>query len=284
MREPSRGGNRPTVMRQKVLALGAAISILLTACGEPGDAGGGDSPDPDAPVIQIRFEGGFLPVEMSLAQGPRYTMLGDGRLIYEGPVILIYPGPLLPNYQVIRLDDETVDQILDLVEAMGLSAIDREIDDSAMEFIADAATEVITYWDEAGEHVYGVYALDVVGDTTPQAATFLEIVELIDRAVGTEPAEPYEPERVRVIAGPGFVDEEFRQIMDWPLEDTDLSGWTALAMDWRCRAFDNPEILDAFMDANQATQWRLPGSTGDNEALTLLVRPLHPGEPDCPAA
>ena len=265
-----------------MVALGAAISIALTACGIEGDSGDALAPDPEAAVIQIHSEGGFLPVEISLAQGPRYTMLGDGRLIYEGPVILIYPGPLLPNYQVVQLDQETVDRVLQLVEEIGLPGIDREIDDSAMEFIADAATDVITYWDESGEHVYGVYALDVVQETTPRSAAFLELIGVLDQAAGTEPAQPYQAERVRVIAGPGFVDEEFRQVNDWPLADTDLSAWTTVATDWKCRAFDDPEILDAFVDANQANQWRLPEASSDDEALTLLVRPLLPGEPDCP--
>ena len=89
----------------------ATAALTLAACGGGGD-GAALPPDPDAPVIQVRSEGGFTTPEMNLGRGPSYTLLGDGRLIYEGPVIAIYPGPLLPNYQMTQLTEDLVDGLL----------------------------------------------------------------------------------------------------------------------------------------------------------------------------
>jgi hypothetical protein len=85
---------------------------------------------------------------------------------------------------------------------------------------------------------------------------------------------------MRIIAGEGFVDPEFEDIRAWPLEDTDLSEWLTLPNDWLCTAVDGPGP-DDFEQATQATTWEHPDGT--SEPLTLLVRPLLPGEPDCPA-
>src|SRR3970040_1350886 len=64
--------------------------------------------------------------ELTRGRGPTYTLLADGRLIFDGPVIAIYPGPLLPNYQIARLGEEQLDEILALVERIGLPALEGE--------------------------------------------------------------------------------------------------------------------------------------------------------------
>lgn len=258
--------------------LGAFVSILLVvaACGGGGSVGVGD----DEPVLQIVSEGGFLPVEVALNNGPRYTLLGDGTLIHQGVQTLEFPGRLVPPYMVATLDDNQLNAILAMVDDIGLPDIDDEIDDSAQEFVADASTEVIVFWDEVGEHRYRVYALGLEESPSERNAAFLEVIETLDRFTAEAPAEPYEAERVRVIAGQGFVDPEFEDIRPWPLEDTDLDDWEVLANEWRCMVVDGP-VPDVFEDATQTTTWEHPD--GSSEPLLLLVRPLHPGEPDCPS-
>jgi hypothetical protein len=86
---------------------------------------------------------------------------------------------------------------------------------------------------------------------------------------------------VQVIAGSGFVDPEFADVRNWPLDNTDFSDWETLPNGWMCTTY-GPEILDTFADASQTTQWTHPDPMMDAPAFTLLVRPLHPGEPDCP--
>lgn len=274
-------------MRLTTAGLALAAVMTLSACGIPADPGLGLPEDPDAPVIQITSEGGFAPVDMVLGRGPLYTLLADGGLIYEGPQVAIYPGPLLPNYQVTRIGDEQMRRILDLVNEIGLPDMGRELDDSAASRVADATTEAITYWDENGTHTYAVYALGIDLDESPPPPTraFSDLLALFGDLTAGE-ATPYVPEQARIIAGPGHVNEEHEDVRDWPLEDEDLSAWVTLPNGWLCDTVD-PSVLGRFTDATQATVWRwIPDdpTLGDAELYKLLVRPLHPGEPDCPTS
>ena len=263
-------------MRIRLIGAFVSIALVAAACG---DGDGSVDVSDDGLLLQIVSEGGFLPVEVALNSGPRFTLLGDGSLIYQGFQTLEYPGRLVPPYMVATLDDNQMNAILAMVEDIGLDEIDEEIDDSAMDFVADASTEVITYWDDAGEHRYGVYALGMEESPSERNAAFLELTQTLDQFVGQTAAEPFVAERVRIVAGEGFVDPEFEDIRAWPVDDTDLSGWETLANDWQCTVIDGP-VSDVFEQATQATTWEHPD--GASDPLTLLVRPLHPGEPDCP--
>ena len=75
--------------------------------------------------MQITSEGGFAPVELILNTGPRYTLLGDGRLIFSAVQTLEYPGSLLPPYLVARLDGNQMTAILAMVEDIGLPEIEQ---------------------------------------------------------------------------------------------------------------------------------------------------------------
>lgn len=273
-----------TSMTLKRITLLLSVTLMISACGIEDDPGLGLPEDPDAPLIQIKSEGGFAPVSMILGRGPLYTLLADGRLIYEGPTIAIYPGPLVPNYQVARITDEQMQQVTELVEQIGLPEMDQELDDRAAWMVADATTEVITYWDENGEHSYAVYALGIDLDEPqpPPTAAFGELFELMGDLTASE-AEPYTPERVQIVAGPGTVNEEFEDVRAWPLQDRDLTGWDTFPNGWMCRTFD-ADVLAQFGDATQATVWQHPDPDQPNTLLTLLVRPLHPGEEPCPTS
>lgn len=271
-------------MNTRRLGLLTAVLLALSACGIP-DGSGLDLPEnPDDPVLQVASEGGFAPVEFVLGRGPTYTLLAGGRLIFEGPTIAIFPGPLLPNYQVARLDDDQMGQVLELVDQIGLPDFEFELDDSAASRVADATTETVTYWDFSGTHTYSVYALgiDLDEDPSPRTASFEELLELLGELTGSE-AEPYQPDIVRVMAGPGTVNDEFEDVRPWPLETRDISDWEELPNGWTCRVF-GPEVLDRFTDATQVTVWENPDPSLANSPIKLLVRPLHPGEPGCPAS
>ena len=273
--------NHLTDMTSKSLRLLTAVALAISAC-----AGGGASraelpADPDAPVVQVRSEGGFLPVELIIARGPRYTLLADGRLIHERPVIAIYPGPLLPNYLVSQINDDQMNTVLDLIDVIGVPGMEKEIDDSAARFVADATTDVVTYWDSEGQHSYSVYALGLEPDSSNRSTeAFTELLVVLDQLTAKGNAHPYQPERVQVIAGVGFTNPEFSDVRDWPLENTDFSDWEILPNDWMCSMY-GPEVLNIFAEATQVTQWTHPDPMMDAPTFILTVRPLHPGEPDC---
>lgn len=254
------------------------FALVLAACG--GNDGSSTEVDPDAPVVQIASEGGFAPVEFALGNGPRYTVLGDGRVIFVGVQTLQFPGPLVPPYMVAQLSRSQLNAVLAMVDDVGLADIDEESDDSATNFVADATTEKITFWDGNGEHVYSVYALGIEETPSDRNAAFLELIETLDRFTASAPAEPYDTERVRVISGPGFMDDQFQDVRPWPLDD-DWGAWTELANGWICRAFGQ-EVLASVGDATQATTWEIPDVFAYSSPAKLIVRPLLPGETDCP--
>lgn len=254
-----------------------SLTLVVAACGAADDA---IEVGANEPLLQIWSEGGFVPVEVSLNNGPRYTLLGDGTLIFPGVRTLEYPGRLVPPHFTAQLDDNQMRALLAMVEDIGLPAIEDETDDSAANFVADAPTEVVTYWDMSGEHRLAVYALGIEEDPSSRNAAFLELIETLDRFTAQADAAGFEAERVRIVAGPGGqVDPQFEDLRPWPLADTDLSDWATLPNGWKCRVSE-ASTLDIFATATQATKWEHPD--GSSDPITLLVRPLHPGEPDCP--
>src|SRR5690606_23412297 len=110
-------------------------------------------------------EGGFVPVEFNLDRMPRYQLMADSTLFFQGPVPEIYPGPLMPNIQKTKVGESVMDDVRALVDELGLADIDERIDDSGSELVADATTEFITYLDENGAHRLGVYALGLTEGT-----------------------------------------------------------------------------------------------------------------------
>lgn len=266
-------------MKRTTIGLLVAVSLVMTACGAAAEDGLPEKTDD--PLLQVRSEGGFAPVEMTLGRGPTYTLLGNGQLIHEGPVVAIYPAPLLPNSLVAEIDDDEMRQVLDLVEAIGLPDMEDERDEENGQNVADATTEVVTFWDDNGVHTYSVYALGIEPNpVNPSTKAFLELIDLLGELVGSHEATPYEGDRAQVVAGIGFADPDFPDVRDWPLEDTDFSDWVVLPNEWMCQVQD-PEILPLFADATQNTQWTHPDPMMDAPPFTLRVRPLHPGEPDC---
>jgi len=264
---------------RKSLGVFVTLALVVAACGGPDDV---SDVEGDEPVVQITSEGGFAPVELVLSTGPRYTLLGDGRLIYQGFQTMEFPGRLVPPYLVTTLDDNQMAAVQAMVEDIGLPVIDDEVDDSAAAVIADATTEVIRYWDDAGEHRLAVYALGIDEEASARNAAFLELITTFDRFTAETEAESYEPVWVRVFAGEGFTDPEFEDVREWPLEHGDFSNWTELPNGWFCTTV-SAAALAPFENATQATTWEPPTGSQSTSPITLLVRPLLPGEPNCPS-
>lgn len=253
--------------------------LATTACAASDSGVEAPDPDPEGVVLTVTSEGGFVPVEFNLDRMPRYLVTGDRTVHFQGAVPAIFPGPLMPNAQTTTLSEETFDELLALVEEAGLPGIEERVDDSGAEMIADASTEFITYYDEAGAHRLGVYALGIADVNASNDRIFAtEIVQLLDEATATGQTQPYVPERLQVAAGPGVAEEGISQVVAWPLDIShdEMDDW---GFGWRCTEVTGDavgELVATFETANQATLW----DTG-TEQLSIRARPLFPGETAC---
>src|SRR5207249_10841518 len=70
-------------------------------------------------VLRIAIAGGLLAPGADLANLPVISAFGDGSVITQGPQIMIYPGPALPNLQVQRLSDAGMRRLLDAAAGAG---------------------------------------------------------------------------------------------------------------------------------------------------------------------
>lgn len=267
-------------MKPKSIGVMALLALVMSACSA--DAAGDTKPDVsgDEVVLQIVSEGGFVPVEIALGNGPRYTLLGDGRLIFQGVQTLQFPGALVPPFFVAQLDSGQMNAVMAMVSDIGLPDFEDEVDDSALNFVADANTEKVTYWDQNGEHRLSVYALGIEETPSDRSAAFLELIETFDRFTASADAEPYVAEKARVLSGPGFANEEFPDHREWPLDDA-WEEWEELQIGWTCRVFAG-DVIEVFADATQTTTWEIPDVFSYPSPAKLIVRPLFPGESDCP--
>lgn len=266
-------------MGRRTIGLLAAAAVTLAACGTGG--GALDPPDePDSPLLRIHYEGGFVPVEISLASGPSYQLLSDDRLIFRGVTTMIYPGPLVVPYQQVQLSDADVNRVLALINEMGLPDMVDERDDSHASFIADAPTYVITYWDDEGEHKYSVYALGIDSGSGNEATHLALELDTLMLELSSGEAETYVADEIKVFAGVSMIEPEsgLEDVRPWPFPD-DPQDWSGFSgIDWKCHVYPG-DTLDLFTDATQVTQWTAP--TADAGPYTLVVRQLLPGEEGC---
>ena len=127
------------------VALLAVVSLLAVACtGATGPSstpgvtptpGASATPAPsatplgnaDVAVIRIEQTPGMLPPWESMRWYPTVALYGDGRLITQGPVMDIYPGPALPNLQVTHFSQAAVEQALAWAAEAGLHGEDRQL-------------------------------------------------------------------------------------------------------------------------------------------------------------
>ncbi len=270
----------------------AVLALIGAACGVGSGPGGTPKPtsttappDPDRVILRVDDEGGFAPAAFALNRVPRFVLFADGRLVFPGPQPAIFPGPLLPSLQTVTLSSDQMRQVLDLVDAIGLPRIDREIDDSNNRFVADATTTTVTWFDDAGRaHTYGAYALGLVDDRRAEAREqtrlLSELLTTLDEFASTgDPADPYLPERIQLrLEDASALDPEFKDAREWPLA-LSPDDFEPAAFGLGCTTFAGRAASDALAsleDATDTTVWTYAG-----REYQILVRPLFPGEPGC---
>lgn len=265
------------------LVVAVVVALLLSACG--GGSGLSDTvpPDPEVAVLTVTSEGGFSAPDSRVSAMPRYVVGADHTLYFQGPVPEIFPGPLLPNIQVVKLSDQTWKDILAVVAELGMPDYVEKLDDEGADQVADAGTDVIIYHDANGDHRLAIYALGITnGSASPDRLLATDLMQILDDAAFNSESQPFSPETLQVAAGDAGLDvgPGMATVQPWPLDVAyaDMTGWIA---GWRCVEVGGPKVpdlMDTFGNANQATLW----DTG-SEQVNLRVVPLMPGRQACPA-
>lgn len=235
---------------------------------------------PDDVVIQLTNEGGFVPAGTAFANTPVALITGDGLAISTGPVIAIFPGPLLPNVLQRTITPAAVQDLLAQADELGLLA---DVTYSSNEMIADAPTTVLVITVGGTTYRHEAYALGIDESEDPARAALEEfVVALADlpAAVGPAALGPEEPFRASSYllqateVDPTTLDtgEGEPRFVDWPPESnvqlqlaTDCANVPAAAASY-------------FEDADQLTYFvEVLGTSTEETTYQLSVVPQLPG-------
>jgi hypothetical protein len=284
--EPGRGHRRPTSMRRHraltLLALAVTVMVGLSACGddsstvtspsEPGDGtgdsggdtgggGGGGIEHPtgaNEAVLEIREEGG-LAGPQQVAGPAALVVTGDGRLVQPGPVIEIYPGPLLPNLQQRTISEDGLQHLLALADEHGLLA---DATYPALDNVMDAPDTVVTInaGGQSYEHRANALGFEGEGGETDESRARLQdfVTAATELATSTDPSlgdeEPYVADVYLIRALPDQPDRSpdglEASIVEWPSEAP-----VRLADAADCAEVPAASVADVLASANQLTRF-----------------------------
>lgn len=268
--------------------------VLLAACAQPaGDAAPAQPSDSgtragNAGDLVVRTEsyGGFVPADRTVGRMPEVSVYADGRVITQGPVPAIYPGPALPNVQVQTISQEKIKQLLQQGQAAGV----RDGTDFGRPNVADAPTTRVTLVTAQGTQSVAVEALQQSQPDDPmltpaqreartKLAAYVKTLSALPLAAGSS-ARPYAPEAVAVLARPWQKPADGTQspAKVWPgpaLPGTYVNPSFKVGCVVAAGA-DKGKVLAAAKDATAITPW-----TSGKDKYLITFRPLLPDEKGC---
>lgn len=221
----------------------------------------------DEVVVEIAYEGGFVPVDAAFGQLPLLLVSGDARQFVLGPQIEIYPQPLLPNVLVSEIGETGIQDLLDLAAEHGLlTAREYERNDR----IADAPDTVVRISANGETYEHRAYALGLDTTETGDRAELQAFIEAATADLAMDAAE-FEPENYLIRATPiddtsGYETEP--TLVDWPAESSFL-----LAGASDCAEVPAGSVHDLFADANQLTFF-----VQNDVTYQVTVKPQLPGD------
>jgi hypothetical protein len=288
-------------MRSSSAGTAVLLGAALLAAGCAAQPGGGSSaspssstaaaegelPDDGGLALQVSHVGGFLMPPTTVTQLPLVSVYADGRVITEGPVIAIYPGPALPNLQVATIPTERVEELVQLALDAGVG----EEFDYGMPPVADVPSTRFTVVTQEGTETTEVYALaestlpggPADGLSEEQIAARGRMQDLLEQLTPADPTESYEAEAVAAVATPWTDPDDGMTAEDPPV------AWPGPALpgeplpdspDLTCVTADGAAaeaVLEAAADATALTPW----TTDDGSRWSLTLRPLLPHESSC---
>lgn len=285
---------RPTALL--IVAVLAAACVGSAGAGVPSGSPSPKSVDKDQVVFRVSWDGGFVMPETILGRLPIIVVYADGRVVTQGPQIMIYPGPLMPNLVERTLSADALQRLIDRARSSDLlKTIHYEFPG-----IADAADTVLEINVDGKSYRVSAYALadagvDIApGDALDQAAIdgraalrdFIDTLTGLPAADFVDEEHPYATTSLRLFGGKAVIvpNSELpgeQPAIDWPLDDLATAGdpVTGGGVDLRCQVIDGDDlakVLPLLNDANALSTFRSEG-----QLYSLIVRPLLPGEADC---
>jgi len=276
----------------------AAVTLsLLSACAQPivdGEAGGGGasaspsgpSGDPDALVLRVRQTGGFVGPDALAGELPDLSVYADGRMIFGGPTVMSYPGPALPNVQVLMISPDALATLVDKAVAAGV----KPGTDFGQPGVADARTTQVTLVTASGAQTAEANALGEAQPNDPMLtpaqqdarAKLRAYLDELDKLKSGAAVEQYKPEMLAAVARPyANTDDTLPgkpKEQKWagpalpgePLNaEAEISCVTATGE-------QADAIVAAAEKANANTPWLSEG-----KSWTVRFRPLLPDETGC---
>lgn len=282
----------------RVLAAAMVLPLLLAAAGcgakQAGGAGGGGgskaaSYDADELVLRVDVSGGLVPAAMTVTAVPALSVYGDGRVVTNGPMIEIYPGPALPNVQVQQISTADVARLVDRAVAAGVGTHG----DLGMPNVADAPTTRVMVRTTAGELVSEARALGIAEEDLPasrraarkQLQGLVEALTDLPATLGkgaVSASKPFPATGIAAVAAPwaelgGDQGLAPQQPVAWP--GPALPGEAYPDRPVHCVSATGEQsalIFAAAGKANSRTPWSSAGATWQ-----VTLRPLLPGEAGC---
>jgi hypothetical protein len=268
------------------LLLAACAQALPDSSGSSDQGGARTNYAPDEVVLRIEHVGGFVPVQVVATRLPLVSIYGDGRVITEGPQILIYPGPALPNVLERLISAPDLNRLVTMAVEAGVGSDT----DYGTPGVADVPSTKFTVSTDEGVLTTEVMALDFTEAlSNEQIAARQKLIDLqaaltdLPATLGADAAgeeKAYEPKTLAAVTSPVFEPEDglTQTEMTWPgpaLPGDPLGDFG----DLRCVAVtgaDVATVLDAAAQANQLTPW-----VSESQQWFVTFRPLLPEESTC---
>ncbi|MBM7085334.1 hypothetical protein [Micromonospora humidisoli] len=268
----------------------AVVPVVLLTAACAGQDGAGVAPDAapltlpaDVAVLRIDQTGGFVRPETNVTRLPSVSVYSDGRVITQGPTILSYPGPALPNLQVRTVSAAEVTRLVEQARAAGVGSPV----DVGTPTITDVTTTRFTIRETVGSEQLEVYALGEAtgpeaGLTPAQQAAREKLRTFADKLTdpGNAATQSYQPTAIAAVAAPWVATPETAKQprVAWP--GPALPGASLGAgLDLGCVTVTGDavkQLIDAAGRANAATAW-----TSGGKPWAVTLRPLLPDETDC---
>jgi hypothetical protein len=236
--------------------------------------------DAETVVLRLAEGGGFVPMEIAMAEVPSLIVMGDGRVLRAVPSDAMIPG--IREIEELRLDEAGLAALLAAADEAGLLGDgDPAYGDPP---VTDLPTTSLTLTTADGTITHSAYALgfeaggndgltDEQRERREALNAFIERLEQLETLAGEHltPVGPYVPDELVLERFPA-PEGAGGQRVPWPVDvvDPPAEGCSELTGD------DAAAVADALATAGPDVSWTLSGVE-----FRVVGRAVLPGEDGC---